>query len=386
VPPPSSRAVAVCAMLAGVAPLGEQVPRVAAPDRHEGDGSGRVIAASAAITGAQPISPLRPKSGQTQREQRRIEVGHDDYFRVTAVGAGTPGGQRTVLVAQSLDEINDGTEAAVGALVIGLPVLILIVGAATFHFVGRTLRPVDAMRRQAATITGSSLHNRLPVPAARDEIAALAETMNTMLDRIEAATAAQRRFVADASHELRSPLATVHAGLDLLEAAELPPAAAAHVTRMHRESERMTRLVGDLLLLARVDESGLSLRREDVDLDDLVYTERDRLAAERPDLRVTAGVTPIRVHGDPPKLHRALRNLVDNAAKHAKNTVDIDLAQRPDAVELTVADDGAGIPPADRERVFDRFVRLGDDRSRQRGGTGLGLPIARDIVTAHGGP
>ncbi|UWP80827.1 HAMP domain-containing histidine kinase [Dactylosporangium fulvum] len=349
------------------------------------DPAGRVVAASAAIGGAGPISSLRPAPGQTRREQRRLETAHNEWFRVAAVGATTPDGPRTVLVAQSLDEIDDGTEAAIGALAVGLPVLTLVVGAATFLFVGRTLRPVDAMRRQADTITARNLHTRLPVPAAADEIAALATTMNTMLDRIEAATAAQRRFVADASHELRSPLATVHAGLDILAAADLPPAARANVTRMHRESDRMARLVADLLLLARMDESGLPLRRADVDLDDLVYAERERLRAERPELRIVAHVTPVRVHGDPHHLQRALRNLLDNAARHAKSTVELRLARDGGTAELTVRDDGPGIAAADRDRVFGRFVRLDDDRSRSGGGTGLGLPIARDIVAAHGG-
>ncbi|MGI5241226.1 sensor histidine kinase [Dactylosporangium sp. CA-139066] len=349
------------------------------------DPSGKVTVASAAIVGARPISALRPGAGQTEREQRRLEVARNEYFRIAAVGVDTANGPRTVLVAQSIDEIDDGTAAAVGALIVGLPLLTLTVGGATFLFVGRTLRPVDAMRRQAETITGRSLDTRLPVPATADEIAALATTMNTMLDRIEAATAAQHRFVADASHELRSPLATIHAGLDLLEAADLPGPATAQVTRMHRESERMARLIADLLLLARADERGLQLRREDVDLDDLVYAERDRLTAERPDLHVTARVSPVRVAGDAHHLHRVLRNLLDNAARHARGNVEMSLRAVDGTAELAVADDGPGVPEAERQRVFDRFVRLGDDRSRAGGGTGLGLSIARDIVVAHDG-
>jgi signal transduction histidine kinase len=342
---------------------------------------GAVLAASAAIRTAGPISPLRPRAGQTEREQRRIEAARDNWFRVAAVGVQTSGGVRTVLVAQSLDEIDDGTEAAIAALAIGLPVLTLVVGTATFIFVGRSLRPVDAMRRQADTITAQNLHTRLPVPQATDEVAALAATMNTMLDRIEAAAAAQRRFVGDASHELRSPLATIHAGLDLIDKPDLPAASARQVRRMRMESERMARLVADLLMLARLDESGLQRRRQEVDLDDLVYLERERLAAAHPELAVRVEVEPVRVDGDPHQLQRALRNLLDNAARHATATVGITLTPG----ELTVADDGPGIAPADRERVFERFVRLDDDRSRTGGGSGLGLAIARDIVTAHGG-
>src|SRR4051794_9090918 len=235
------------------------------------DAAGQVTGASDAITGIPPISRLRPGPGERSHEQRRLEVGRNEPFRIVAVGVNTPSGPQTVLVAESLDTVDDGTEAIIAALVIGLPVLAVVVGVATFLFVGRTLRPVEAMRRQAATVTSKNLHARLPVPAADDEIAALAETMNTMLDRIEAASAAQRRFVADASHELRSPLATIHANVDLLGAAALPDSSARPVQRIHTESARMSRLVDDLLLLARVDDHGLSLRRKDVDLDDLLY-------------------------------------------------------------------------------------------------------------------
>ncbi|MEU7872567.1 HAMP domain-containing sensor histidine kinase [Dactylosporangium sp. NPDC049140] len=349
------------------------------------DADGRIVAASASVGGAGPISPLRPTAGQTEREQRRLAVDHDEMFQIVATGADTTDGRRTVLVAQSLDEVNDGTEATIGALAVGLPLLTTVVGIATFLFVGRSLRPVEAMRRQADTITAQNLHTRLPVPAVIDEVAALATTMNTMLDRIEDATSAQRRFVADASHELRSPLATIHAGLDILERIDLPPHAATHVQRMHRESTRMATLIADLLLLARADESGLRLRRNDVDLDDLVYTERDRIAAQHPHVRVELHVAPTRVQGDPQQLQRVLRNLLDNAARHASTQVRIDLSDGDGHADVTITDDGPGIPHADRERVFDRFVRLDDARSRSGGGTGLGLAIAREIVATHGG-
>jgi signal transduction histidine kinase len=261
-----------------------------------------------------------------------------------------------------------------------------VVAAATFLFVGRTLRPVEAMRRQAATITARSLHTRLPVPAAEDEIAALAATMNTMLDRIEASTAAQRQFVADASHELRSPLATIHANADLLAAAALDADPARSVDRIRSESGRMARLVDDLLLLARVDDQSVSVRHDEVDLDDLVYAARERIAVEHRDLAVSGAVAPVRITGDPDHLHRALRNLVDNAARHARSTVTVSLAATDDGhAEIVVANDGPAIPDADRERIFDRFVRLDDSRSRDGGGSGLGLAIARDIVAAHGG-
>jgi signal transduction histidine kinase len=261
----------------------------------------------------------------------------------------------------------------------------VVVGVATFVFVGRTLRPVEAMTRRAATITATNLDARLPVPDSDDEIAALAATMNTMLDRIEAASAVQRRFVADASHELRSPLATIHANADLLSVARLDEPAERSVTRIHRESTRLAKLVDDLLLLARVDDAALRPRREEVDLDDLVYAARDRVAEERPALRVDGEVVPVRVLGDADQLHRVLRNLVDNAMRHARSRITISLGMSDGRAEILVGNDGPGINPEDQEKIFNRFVRLDDSRSRQDGGTGLGLSIARDIAALHDG-
>jgi signal transduction histidine kinase len=349
------------------------------------DASGEVIAESDGLAGQAPISALRPAAGERAAEQRRLGFAHDELFRIVAAGVSTPAGVQTVLVAESLDTVDDGTEAMIAALLIGLPLLAVVVGAATFLFVGRTLRPVEAMRRQAAAITSRNLHARLPVPAADDEVAALATTMNTMLDRIESASAAQRRFVADASHELRSPLATIHANADLLRTADLTEAPARSLGRIQRETARMARLVEDLLLLARVDDHGLRLRRSDVDLDDLVLAERERIALEQPALAVDGVVEPVRVQGDPDALQRVLRNLVDNAARHAAGRLTLGVRAVDGTAEIMVGNDGPAIAAADRDRIFDRFVRLDDSRSRAHGGTGLGLPIARDIVTAHGG-
>lgn len=347
------------------------------------DASGRVEAASDALSGQAAISTLRPSPGVRVKQQRRLPGAHDEPFWIVAQGVTSPSGERIVLVAQSLDLVDDGTDAVLAALLLGLPLLALTVGCATFLFVGRTLRPVEAMRRQAATITARNLHERLPVPATDDEIAALASTMNTMLDRIEASSAAQRRFVGDASHELRSPLATVQANADLLEATDLPENAARSVGRIRTESARMTRLVEDLLLLARLDN--LPVRRQDVDLDDLVYTERERLAELHPHLNVRASFEPVRVAGDPDALLRVVRNLVDNSARHAKANVTISVGSHDAYAEIVVGNDGPPIPVEERERIFDRFVRLDDSRSRADGGAGLGLSIARDIVGAHGG-
>ncbi|BCB75288.1 ATP-binding protein [Phytohabitans flavus] len=347
------------------------------------DPSGAVIAASPELAAVPPITAQRPAPGQRRFEERTIPVSDDDPFRILSQGVATSGGDRIVVVAQSRRPINESIELVTRSLLVGMPLLVLVVGLATFVFVGRSLRPVESIRRRVATITGRDLHARVPVPAARDEVAALAETMNGMLDRLESAADAQRRFVADASHELRSPLATIQVGLDLLLAAD-----SAHRTQLQRmrgEAERLGRLVGDLLLLARVDEHGLTLRRADVDLDDIAYRERDRLIAQHPHLAVHARIDPVRIGADAHQLERAVRNIVDNAARHARSRITIVVRAARGSAYLLVGDDGPGVPPAQRQRIFDRFVRLDDARTRGDGGSGLGLPIAREIVTAHGG-
>ncbi|MFB9238399.1 sensor histidine kinase [Plantactinospora siamensis] len=349
------------------------------------DASDSVAVTSEPDAGREPISALRPRRGQHSQEVRRLPFAHDEPFRIVATAVNTPTGTRTVLVAESLESVDDSTEAILIALLLGLPMMALLVGTATFRLVGRTLRPVEAMRRRAASITSKNLDTRLPVPAADDEIAALASTMNTMLDRIESAATAQRRFVADASHELRSPLATVQASADLLDAAELPEVQARSVARIRREGDRIARLVEDLLLLARIDDHRLRIRHDDVDLDDLAYAERERITVEHPHLTIHASIDPVRVTGDTEALQRVLRNLVDNAARHATTTMSLAVRSSGDTAELAVGNDGPPIAAADRERIFDRFVRLDDSRSRRDGGTGLGLPIARDIIAAHGG-
>ncbi|MCW3816356.1 HAMP domain-containing histidine kinase [Micromonospora sp. DR5-3] len=347
--------------------------------------SGRVEAASAALAGAAPLSPLRPRPGEVLHEQRMLPFADEDPYRVVAEGVAVGSGTTIVLVAQSLRPVNESTEAVAAILAAGLPPMLLVVGAAVFLFVGRSLQAVEAIRRRVAGITARDLHARVPVPTAHDEVAALAETMNSMLDRLDTAAASQRRFVADASHELRSPLATLQAGLDRLALAPLTGTTPELVGLLRDEAERLGRLVSDLLLLARIDEHGPTRRHDDVDLDDLAYTERSRIAARRPDLTVRAHLAPVRVAGDAHDLSRALRNLTDNAARHARSQVSLEVSVHDGWGCVEVGDDGPGVPEDQRERIFDRFVRLDDSRARADGGSGLGLPITREIIAAHGG-
>lgn len=216
-----------------------------------------------------------------------------------------------------------------------------------------------------------------------DEIAALATTMNDMLGRLERADAAQRAFLSDAGHELRSPLAGLSATLDLAAGAddrtrrELVPV-------MVSEVDRMSALVADLMTLARGDDRTLVTQRVDVDLDDVVLAEVQRLRLTSRH-RVVLQVSPARVVGDARRLSQVVRNLLDNADRHARTTIRVELAPGPEACVLRVDNDGPVVPAADRERIFDRFVRLEDARSREDGGHGLGLAISRQIAEAHAG-
>jgi signal transduction histidine kinase len=228
------------------------------------------------------------------------------------------------------------------------------------------------------------LAERIPVPPADDEVTRLAVTMNEMLDRLEAGQAAQRRFVSDASHELRSPLATITAALDL---AHGRPDLLDHSLideSLLPEAHRMQRLVGDLLLLARADENSALRNEVDVDVDDIVYDEADRVRTIT-GLRVSTDISHVRITGDPRALSRLVRNLVDNAIQHAHSDIRLECIRSANHAEISVADDGPGVPLSERSRVFDRFVRLDSPRTRESGGAGLGLAIVAQIADAHHG-
>lgn len=260
-----------------------------------------------------------------------------------------------------------------------------MVGVTTWLVVGRSLAPVDAMRREVEEISAAQLHRRVPDPAGQDEIAWLAYTMNRMLDRLEAAHLRQRRFISDASHELRSPVAAIRQHAEVALAHPETTSVTGLAGLVLSEDQRVQRLVEDLLLLARADEGMVAVRGGPVDLDDLVFAEARRLR-ESTELRISgAAVSAGRVTGDAAALSRVLRNLGDNAARHAHGAIAFGLAGRDDQVVLTIEDDGPGIPAADRERVFGRFVRLDTARARDDGGSGLGLAIVAELVRAHGG-
>jgi signal transduction histidine kinase len=262
--------------------------------------------------------------------------------------------------------------------------MVALVALTTWFAVGRALAPVEAIRRGVDEISAAQLHRRVPQPKADDEIGRLAATMNRMLERLESARNSQRRFVSDASHELRSPITTIrqHAEVALAHPDRTTTGELADVVLA--EQHRMQGLVEDLLLLARADER-VPLSRAPVDLDDLAFEEGHRLRSTTSKRVDTSEVSAARVRGDADALRRVFRNLGENAARHSASRVDIALADLGDDVVLTVDDDGPGIPESERERVLQRFVRLDEARSRDDGGSGLGLSIVDEVVRAHGG-
>ncbi|MGW0737353.1 sensor histidine kinase [Streptomyces sp. NPDC002851] len=269
-------------------------------------------------------------------------------------------------------------------LIPGVLLILLLAALLTWYAVGKALVPVGAVRREAAEITATDLHCRLPVPASHDEISRLATTMNTTLERLDRAVTRLRTFTGDVAHELRSPLATLRARLEVAtarpERANWPRVAGEAL----EEAEQLQHLVDDLLLLARLDAHIPTTRRE-LDLADVAHAQARRIAGvDGPVVQVHAH-EPAIVNGARSQLERLMTNLVDNARRHAHNTVRLTVTTEGEQVVVEVSDDGAGIPEADRERVFDSFVRLDDAGERDSGGTSLGLAIARSTAIAHDG-
>ena len=355
-----------------VAGADEQLIQVMTP-------AGAVVAASPNMTGRPAVVRLAP--GQSARVVTPLD---DDEFVAVAEGAQTSDGPRIVLVARALVDVLDTTTVITRLLVIGLPLMVAVVALTTWFAVGRALAPVEAIRCEVDAISAAQLHRRVPRPKADDEIGRLAATMNRMLERLESARNSQRRFVSDASHELRSPITTIrqHAEVALAHPEHVTAAELAEVVLA--EQQRMQRLVEDLLLLARVDEH-VPLTRAAVDLDDLAFEEGHRLRSATSKRVDTSGVKAVRVQGDADALRRMVRNVGENAVRHASSRVDVTLVERGEEVVLTIDDDGPGIPATERARVLQRFVRLDDARSRNEGGSGLGFSIVDEVVRAHGG-
>lgn len=346
--------------------------------------AGQVIASTADLDGNPRLFDARGGADVTFTTRTVDAVDERGSYRVAATGAGSPGHRVTVYVAIPLRQADTSVAELELGLAVGLPILLLLLAGVGWLLVGRALRPVEVVRRQVAAITGTDLHARLDASPGNDELRRLVDTFNDLLVRLDSLTGRQRQFIADAAHELRSPLAALRAQIDVAHAHGGPVTEA-----MAADATRLSRLVDNLLQLARLDARP-ALRRAAVDLDDIVFEQAARVPLPAYLTLDTNHVGAARVEGDAQALSRVLTNLLDNAVRHARHRVGVSLTSETaggtDATcHLVVTDDGPGIPIADRRRVFERFTRLDDARSRDTGGSGLGLAIVHDLVAAHQG-
>jgi len=345
------------------------------------DAKGSVIASSPNVAGDKAVAQLRPGTSATIRTPIND---HDDFMAV-AFPAHVKGAAYTVIVAQALAHVGEVTGRVSQLLLLGLPLLLALLFFTIWKVVGRALAPVEAIRREVEAISSTELHRRVPEAGGDDEIARLALTMNRMLGRLDAAHARQRSFVSDASHELRSPVASIRQHAEVALAHPETTTTTDLAETVLAENLRLQRLVDDLLLLARVDEHTLQINRRQLDLDDLVFDEAARLRETTAFKVDTKAVSAARVEADAMGIGRLLRNLVDNATHHANHCISFTLVKHNGSVVLTIDDDGPGIPVEDRGRVWERFVRLDTARARDEGGSGLGLAIVAELVAAHDG-
>ncbi len=345
---------------------------------------GEVLAVTASLAGLAPLPA--PAGDQVLRTVTLLP--DEPEYRLLSQRSGDV----VIHTGAPLDDIAESVVALRLGLALTLPVAVVILAGLVWWLVGRTLRPVEAIRSEVAEISARNLGRRVSEPAADDEIRRLARTMNDMLDRVQAALDRQQRFVADASHELRSPLTRIRTEL---EVDALHPATA-DLAGTHRsvldETRQLQMLVDDLLFLARHDATtAVVVAPHPVQLDDIVFDEARRLRGaigRRPVTIDTTAVSAAQVLGSSSSLVRAVRNVLDNAGRYAATTVTVSLIETASRARLTISDDGPGIDPAHHNQVFLRFSRLDPARARTSDdatGTGLGLAIAHDIITAHNG-
>lgn len=290
-------------------------------------------------------------------------------------------GITTVVVATELEQVSKTVNQARGLLAVGVPLITLVGGFLLWLVVGRALEPVDRMRRDAQAIAELGGEQRVHDPETDDELGRLASTLNDMLGRLDANAASMRRFVSDSSHEIRSPITNIRARIETAQPDEWDATRADVIG----EVERIETIIDDLTYLARSDEGRSERANGRVELDGLLFAEASRLQRAGAVTVDASDVEPVVVGGDQSQIERAIRNLMNNAERHAESKVRVAVTAIGDRVILDVDDDGPGIPPDDRRRVFERFVRLDESRQRASGGTGLGLAIVHEIVAHHGG-
>lgn len=368
----------------------------ASDDLQKIDGTGVDAVKPVAARSAPPDEPSEPSEpsepGESGDELGEVDDettytdgtatvdGESGDFRFAAVEVSTEArGDLTVHAGGSLSSRQSAVSTALTSMLIGFPLLLAVVAGVTWLVTRRALRPVAAITEEMSAITASEdLARRVPEPDTHDEIAALARTTNETLAALQTSVERQRRFVADASHELRSPIASLRTQLEV---------GAAHpelldVDGAVEDTVRLQELAADLLLLARLD-AGEKPGGAPVDLAALVREELSQRTRDH--VEVHADLESCEVTGSRGQLARVLGNLVNNAQRHARSRVTVTIRSDGAWAVLEVADDGAGVPADERERIFERFVRLDDARTRDEGGAGLGLAIARDVAVRHGG-
>lgn len=358
------------------------------------DDFAQVVDASGTVIAASPEQPELPQAAAfaaerdepTVRTLTDVPDGDDEEdYRVWALQAETDEGPVTVYVGASLSSVEETLTTLQGLLAVGLPVLLVAFAGTAWVLLGQTLRPVERIRAEVERISGDELHRRVPRPKTDDEIGRLAATMNTMLDRLQAASEQQRTFVADAAHELQSPLTALRTQLEVAlvdpTGTDWPVVARAALG----DNAELEHLVRDLLFLARVEETGPGRRTSLVDLDVIVLEEAARMGTTSPVPIDTRGVSAAPIRGSREELVRMARNLLENACRHASAQVVVRLGTYDEVVRLAVHDDGAGVPVGEREQVFERFFRSDRSRARDEGRTGLGLAIVKAIVLRSGG-
>lgn len=347
------------------------------------DDRGHVVATSDPRQGDRSMTQDLPSAGAVHLAQSvRVPGELGEPHAVVVEGVRARSGSLYAVAAAAPLELQSAVRSATILLSVGSLLLLVLVVGLVSRGVRRALDPVERIRTDVEGITRVRSHERITVPPSQDEVARLAVTMNRMLDRLVRSDMVTRQFVSDASHELRSPLASIRAGLEVAG-----DGSAAHRAGRDEvllaETIRMQRLVEDLLTLAKADD-GAPWRHDDVDLDELVDAEVRRLRATGV-ATVRARIEPVRVTGDEARLAQLLRNLVDNAARHATRTVVLSVLAEPLTAVIRVDNDGPPIPVGDREAVFGRFTRLDTARTRDRGGSGLGLAIVKSVAEAHDG-
>lgn len=349
-----------------------------------------VTSASTNVLGEPPILSQPPSvMRDTFVTLPTLPIGNElQSFRVVAHPTTLPSGPGWVYVATSLAQVDTATRTVGWSLAAALPILIAIVALTIRAAVGRSLKPIESIRRQAVAI-GSDPSQRVPVPESRDEVSRLAVTVNHMLDLLEASAVKQKRFIGDASHELRSPLATLRAQVDVALNPLTHSDALATLSSVQVQAVRMSSLIDDLLFLAHADEGRHRHNFDLVDLDEIVIDEFHRLEQfASVEVRLLS-LQAARTAGRSRDLARLVRNIGDNAMRYASSTISISLKQVGADAVIRIANDGIPIPDEDRQRIFDRFTRLDPARSRSAAnrdsGSGLGLAIANEIAASHGG-